>query len=235
MPQHTYFRVESKVDQLTEAVESPFDESVGTNLSSTATSSHRANNTPSLSQLLEERTPSTQSVVTRVRFSSSFFELLESKMPMFGSMSGGKAGMSSTSDQTGKGTSKGARSKEGADQGAVSSDLQNDTMSRESSPDQNLPGLQNTRDHFTLLFGVQVTPLLGNGTESPVLPPHVWNEWIITDTLSPNIDGITQVIILNPVECFIFKGHQSRGEGFSLEEATRIAAQLHGSYDHWIG
>ena len=78
-------------------------------------------------------------------------------------------------------------------------------------------------------------PLLGNGTELPVLPPYAWNEWIITDTLSPSINRITQVIILNPVECFVFKGCRSRGEGFSLEEATGIAAQLHGSYDHWIG
>ena len=216
-------------------MESPFDKSIGTDILSMETLSHRANNKPSLSQLLEERTPSTQSVVTPVGFSSSFFELLESKMPMFGSTSGGKAGTSGTSDQTGKGASTGAMSKEGADQGAISSDSQNDTMSRESSPHRNLPGIQNTRDHFALLFGVQVTPLLGNGTESQVLPPYAWNERIITDTLSPSIDGITQVIILNPVECFVFKGHRSRGEGFSLEEATGIAAQLHGSYDHWIG
>ena len=220
---------------MTEAVESPFDESIGTDISSMETSSHRANDTPSLSQLLEERTLSTQSVVTRVRFSSSFFELLESKMPMFGSTSGGKAGMSSTSDQTSKGASKEARPKEGADQGAASSDPQNDTMSRESCPHQSPPGLQNTRDCFALHFGVQVMPLLGNGTKSPVLPPYVWNERIITDTLSPSISGITQVIVLNPLECFVFKGHRSRGEGFSLEEATGIAAQLHGSYDHWIG
>ena len=216
-------------------MESLFDESVGTDVLSMETLSHRANNTPSLSQLLEERTPSTQSVVTCVRFSSSFFELLESKMLMFGSMSGGKAGMSGASNQTSEGALKGARSKEGADQGAMSSDPQNDATLRESSPHRNPPGLQNTRDCFALLFGVQVTPLLGNGTELPVLPPYVWNKRIITDTLSPTIDGITQVIILNPVECFVFKGHQSRGEGFSLEEAKGIAAQLHGSYDHWIG
>ena len=92
-------------------MESLFDESVGTDVSSTETSSHRANDTPSLSQLLEERTLSIQSVVTHVGFSSSFFELLESKMPMFGSTSGGKAVMSGASDQTGEGTSKGARSK----------------------------------------------------------------------------------------------------------------------------
>ena len=134
MPQHAYFQVESRVDQLTEAVESPFDESIGTDISSTETSSHRANNTPSLSQLLEERTRSTQSVVTHVGFSISFFELLELKMPMFGSTSGGKAGMSGTFDQTGKGTLKGARSKEGTDQGAMSSDPQNDATLRELSP-----------------------------------------------------------------------------------------------------
>ena len=154
---------------------------------------------------------------------------------MFGSTSGGKAGMSGASKQTGEGALKGARPKEGADQGAMSPDPHNDTTSRELSPHWSLPGLQNTRDRFALLFGVQVMPLLGNSTELPVLPPYVWNERIITDTLSPSINRIMQVIVLNLVECFVFKGHRSRGEGFSLEEATGIAAQLHGSYDHWIG
>ena len=176
MPQRAYFRVESMVDQLTEAVELPFDESIGTNVSSTETLSFRANDTPLLSQLLEDRTPSTQSVVTCVRFSSSFFELLELKMPIFGSKSGGKSGTSSTSNQTGEGTSKGARPKEGTDQGAMSSDPQNDATLRESSPHRSPPGLQNTKDCFALLFGVQVMPLLGNGTKSPVLPPYAWNE-----------------------------------------------------------
>ena len=154
-----------------------FDESVGTDVLLMETSSHRANDTPSLSQLLEERTLSTQSVVTRVRFSNSFFELIESKMPMFGSMSGGKAGAFGTSDKTGKSASKGARSKEGTDQGAMGPDPHNNNAtSSESSPHQSLSGLQNIRDRFALLFGGQVMPLLGNGTELPVLPPHAWNE-----------------------------------------------------------
>ena len=55
-------------------------------------------------------------------------------MPMFGSMSGGKAGTSGTSDQTGDCALKEARSKEGADQGAMSPNPQNDTTSRESFP-----------------------------------------------------------------------------------------------------
>ena len=150
-------------------MESPFNKSIGTDVSSMETSSHRANDKPSLSQSLEKRTPSTQSVVTHVRFSSSFFGLIESKMPMLGSMLGGKAGTSGASDQTAEGALKGARPKEGTDQGASSPDPHNDATSRESSPHRSPPGLQNTRDHFALLFGVQVTPLLGNGTESPVL------------------------------------------------------------------
>ena len=143
--------------------------------------------------------------------------------------------MSGTLDQTSEGTLKGARPKEGTDQGATSPDPHNDTTSRESSHYQSLLDLQNIRDCFTLLFGVQVMPLLANGAESTVLRQYVWNKQIITDTLSPSINRITQVIVLNPVDCFIFKGRRSRGEGFSLEEATGIAAQPHGSYDHWVG
>ena len=97
----------------------PSGENIGTDILSTETPSHRANDTPSLLQLLEERIPLMQSVVTCVRFSKSFFELIQSKMPMFGSISGGKSSASGTSDQTGKSASKGARSKEGADQGAM--------------------------------------------------------------------------------------------------------------------
>ena len=55
-------------------------------------------------------------------------------MPMFGSMSGGKAGTSSTSDQTSEGALKRTRPKEGADQGATNPDPHNDATLRESSP-----------------------------------------------------------------------------------------------------
>ena len=62
-------------------------------------------------------------------------------MPMFGSMLGGKAGISGTSNQTSEGALKGASSKEGADQGAMSPDPHNDTTSRESSPHRSPPSL----------------------------------------------------------------------------------------------
>ena len=86
-------------------------------------------------------------------------------MPMFGSTSGGKSGASGTSDKTGKSASKGARSKEGADQGAMGPDPHNSNVTlREMSPYRSPLSPQNTRDHFALLFGVQVMPLLSKGT-----------------------------------------------------------------------
>ena len=98
-------------------------------------------------------------------------------MPMFGSTSGGKSGASGTSNQTGKSASKGTRSKEGSDQGALDPDPHNSNVtSREMSPHQSPLSPQNTRDCFAFLFGVQVMALLGNETESPVLPLYVWNE-----------------------------------------------------------
>ena len=98
-------------------------------------------------------------------------------MPMFGSISGGKSGASGTSNQTSKSALKEGRYKEGADQGAMGPDPHNsDVTSRETSLHQSLSSPQNTRDRFALLFGVQVMPLLGNGTEPPVLPSYAWNE-----------------------------------------------------------
>ena len=77
--------------------------------------------TPSFQQLLEERTPSTQTVVTRVGFRKSFYTVLETTMPMFGSTSGGKSGTASAPEKEDAAASKGAKSKEDTDRGAACS------------------------------------------------------------------------------------------------------------------
>ena len=74
-------------------MESSSDKCVGTAVLCMQISIHGAiSGTPSLQQLLEERTPSTQTVVTRVGFCESFYTALETNMPMYGSTSGGKSG-----------------------------------------------------------------------------------------------------------------------------------------------
>ena len=144
-------------------MESSSDECVGTAASSTQTSIHRAiSGTPSLQQLLEERTPSTQTIVTRVGFHESLYTVLETTMPMFGSTSGGKSGAASAPEKDDATASKGARPKEDADRGATSPDPHNDeSTSREKSPQQSLSNLH-TRERFALLFRVEVVPTVEN-------------------------------------------------------------------------
>ena len=100
------------------------------------TSIHGAiSGTPLLQQLLEERTPSTQTVVTHVGFHESLYTVLETKMPMYGSTSGGKSGVASAQEKEDATASKGARSKEDTDQGAACPDPHNDESTlRETSP-----------------------------------------------------------------------------------------------------
>ena len=186
-------------------MESSSDECVGTTTPSMQTSIHGAiSGTPSLQQLLEERTPSTQTVVTRVGFHESFYTILETTMPIFGSPSGGKSGAASAPEKEDTVASKGTKSKEDADRGAAcSGPCQDESTLRETSP-QRSPLNLHTRECFALLFGVEVTPTIEDGVRSHILPAYAWNERIIFDILSPTIEDISQVVILNPMECLVF-------------------------------
>ena len=120
-------------------------------------------------------------------------------MPMFGSTSGRKSGVASAPEKDDAGALKGARPKEDADRGAVSPDPHNDrSMLRETSPQQSLPNIC-TRECFALLFGVEVIPTIEDGAGSDILPTYAWTEHIIFDILSPTIEDISQVVILNPM------------------------------------
>ena len=136
-------------------MESLSDECLGTATLSMQTSIHRAiSGTPSLQQSLEERTPSTQTVVTRVAFHKLFYTLVETTMPMFGTTSGGKSGVASAPEKDDAIASKGARPKEDADLGAAGPNPHNDeSTSRETSPQWSLSNLH-SREHFALLFRV---------------------------------------------------------------------------------
>ena len=125
-------------------------------------------------------------------------------MPMFGSTSGGKSGVASAPEKDDAIASKGARPKEDADHGAAGPNPHNDeSMSREMPPQQS-PSNLHTRGCFALLFGVEVIPTVEDGARSHILPTYTWTECIIWDILSPTIEGISQVVILNPMECLIF-------------------------------
>ena len=125
-------------------------------------------------------------------------------MSMFGSTTGGKSGMASAPEKDDEATSKGAKAKEDADCGATCSDhCHDESTSREMSPQQSPSNLR-TRECFALLFGIEVTPTVEDGIGSHILPAYAWSEHIIFDMLSPTIEDITQVMILNPMECLVF-------------------------------
>ena len=125
-------------------------------------------------------------------------------MPVFGSTTGGKSGMASAPEKDDEATSKGAKAKEDADCGAACSDHRHDeSTSRETSP-QRSPSNLHTRERFALLFGIEVAPTVEDGIRSHILPTYAWSERIIFNMLSPTIEDISQVVILNPMECLVF-------------------------------
>ena len=216
-------------------VESSSDECIGTTTLSTQTSTHGAiSGTPLLQQLLEERTPSTQTVVTCVGFHESFYTVLETTMPMFGSTSRGKSGVASAPEKEDAAALKEAKSKEDTDHGATCSDpCHDESTSREMSP-QRSPSNLHTRECFALLFGVEVAPTIEDGVRSHILPAYTWTKRIIFDILSPTIEDISQVVILNPMECLVFRGCCSRGEGFTQSEALALSDVYHWDTTTWI-
>ena len=156
-------------------------------------------------------------------------------MPMFGSTTRGKSGVASAPEKDDEATSKGAKAKEDADCGATCSNHRHDeSTSREMSPQQ-IPSNLLTRECFALLFGMEVAPTIEDGIRSHILPAYAWSECIIFDMLSLTIEDISQVVILNPMECLVFRGRHSKGEGFTNSEALALSNAYHQETTTWIG
>ena len=156
-------------------------------------------------------------------------------MPMFGSTTRGKSRAASAPEKDDEAASKGAKAKVDADRGAACSDHHHDeNTSRETSPRQSLSNLC-TRECFTLLFDVEVAPTIEDGVGSHILPTYAWSECIIFDMLGPTIEDISQVVILNPMECLVFQGRHSKGEGFTYGEALALSNAYHRETTTWIG
>ena len=68
-----------------------------------------------------------------------------------------------------------------------------------------------------------------------MFPHYAWNETVIKDMLGVDIQEISDVIVLSPVECMVYSRQCSRGQGFTQVEATEIARQIHDSHTMWIG
>ena len=130
--------------------------------------------------------------------------------------------------------SKGARLKDGADRGAQGPNPQQDNSSREMSPHIDLPNLHN-RECYALLFGIEALMTPENGPGTYLLPSYVWTDKIVWDYLSPTVKEMPQIVILNQMDCLIFKGCRTKKEGFTYSEATAYADAFHRETSNWIG
>ena len=117
----------------------------GTAESPSETVIHWISDRPTLEVICEERTLPKTNVVTCVGFHHSLYKLNNADMPLFGSGSGGEAGVTGASARSEDETSRGTRLKEDAGEGTMSgtSPCNIDDMSRELSPQRSLP--DNTR------------------------------------------------------------------------------------------
>ena len=97
---------------------------------------HWISDRPTLEVICEERTPPKMNVITRVGFRHSLYESYNTDMPLFGSGSGGAAGVTGTFTRSEDETSRGVRLKEDTGEGTTSSasPCNVDDTSRESSP-----------------------------------------------------------------------------------------------------
>ena len=207
----------------------------GTAKSPSETVIHWISNRPTLEVICEERTLPKMNVVTCVGFCHSLYESNNADMPLFGSRSGGAAGAAGASARSEDEISRGARLKEDTGKGTMSgaSPRNIDDTSRELSPQRSLPDNTRKRDRYALLFGIQLTDVDRAG--SHMLPHYTWNETVIKDMLGIDIPEISDVIVLSPVECMVYSGQCSRGQGFTQVEVTEIARQIHDSHTMWIG
>ena len=195
---------------------------------------HWISDRPTLEVICEERTPPKTNIVTHVGFRHSLYESYNADMPLFGSGSGGAASTTGTSARSEDETSRGARLKEDAGKGTMgsTSPCNVDNTSRESSPQRSPPDNTHKRDRYALLFGIQLDV---DGAGSHMLPHYAWNKTIIKDILRAEVQEISDVVVLSPVECMVYSGQCSRGQDFTQAEVTEIARQLHDSHTMWIG
>ena len=66
------------------------------------------------------------------------------------------------------------------------------------------------------------------------VPAYAWTEEIIKDHVERCLPDLTDVIILSPMACLLFRGRRSVGEGLKREQAEETAEQL-GCCRCWAG
>ena len=89
-------------------------------------------------------------------------------------------------------------------------------------------------EKYTLYMEVERDVAIGWPVADRALPSYVWNEELIRDHMDRVIEDISNIAVLSPMACLIFRGRRSVKEGFSTEELQQIIERINGQYI-WAG
>ena len=91
------------------------------------------------------------------------------------------------------------------------------------------------REHYCLLFGVELIPAPHERVGSQAVHPSTWTNQILWDYVSPYVPGVTKIIAINAMEFIVFQGSHSNGEDIAQREADALADGLEGNEILWVG
>ena len=89
-------------------------------------------------------------------------------------------------------------------------------------------------EKYALFMEVERDVGVGRPVADRALPSYAWNEELIRDHMDRAIEDISDIAVLSPTACLIFRGRRSAKEGFSTEELQQIIERINGQYI-WAG
>ena len=89
-------------------------------------------------------------------------------------------------------------------------------------------------EKYALFMEVERDVGVGRPVADRALPSYAWNEELIRDHMDRVIKDISDIAVLSPTACLIFRGRRSAKEGFSTEELQQIIERINGHYI-WAG
>ena len=85
-------------------------------------------------------------------------------------------------------------------------------------------------EKYALYMEVERDVSVGRPVADRALPSYAWNEELIRDHMDRMIEDISDMAVLSPMACLIFRGRRSAKEGFSAEELQQIIERINGQY-----
>ena len=89
-------------------------------------------------------------------------------------------------------------------------------------------------EKYALYMEVERDVGIGQPLVDRALPSYAWNEELIRDHMDRVIEDISDITVLSPTACLIFRGRRLVKEGFGTEELQQIIERINGQYI-WAG